>query len=132
MKQELLLALEMRGFLHQCLKNLSSTNLSSTFFPDRVTHSILLSRAVNSIEKHLGMDLRSGLLMEFGSSARIQSRNRNGGSEVSGREVVGLEVWSCNGKCIISQNPKRAWKLGQYQKSLRDSCKTNKVEVIGL
>lgn len=92
MKQELLLALEMRGFLHQCLKNLSSTNLSSTFFPDRVTHSILLSGAVNSIEKHLGMDLRSGLLMEFGSSARIQSRNRNGGSGVSEERSW---VWKC-------------------------------------
>lgn len=63
---------------------------------------------VNSIENHLWVDFQSGLLMEFGSSARTQSWN--GGSGASGRGVMGLEVgpevWSYNGKCIMGQKKK--------------------------
>lgn len=72
---------------------------------------------VNSIENHLWVDLQSGLLMKFGSSARTQSWN--GGSGASGKRGHGS---GSRTRSVVIQweayhGPKKeAWKLGQYQK----------------
>lgn len=104
------------------------------FSRQRCRFLVLLSGDANSTENCLLVDLQLGLLMGPGSSARKPSWT--GGSGVSRRGVMCLEmgpkVWLYHGKCIIEGGSK-AWKLGQYKKkSLENSWKTNKVEVIGL